>query len=1253
RLRASRGAMYNLRPQLDETAGWSDRIPASPLEQRKGHGIEGPWETVTFNMQSFQSVYAPKTAKMNRMVLVIGHDPLNSPAPNTMIRLEIDWVAAHSGITPDTLAAKETLFGNNLDDDGDGLVDRDDDNYRVEHPVSVYFNYQTVYQNMYRAGFLGWRHAGSGQSGQPIYIDPEQFSPAIAGKRQIVSTFYPLDYVRHPNYELPPYNEFADQTTSGIWPGSCPNPYLPPTEQFRSLNLDYDSLGCVEEYDTENLSWVRAQVSLARRFGVHGFIYNDQGLDPSIGSEYSNLAMTSVLNSFAYDEWKDNPFHLASFYSTTLRDCPQDIINDLGYIINFRANTTASYIKTANKPVVFIYPSINPEYPVNRTADWPAIYDGLLDLGNNNYDGRLNAPNANIGTSNTLSLTFDRYQTDTYGRMVPGMMDTVEVFDKDMNPITQIDCGTTIARAYYYLEGWSTEDVPGGRYQTYDYTHMRQPAGSPKPGYASMILPLPASAAYLKLRMFGFGAASEVAGTQQNCELRINGDGGPAGLSFPTVYGWTYYLFHLRNLPATFDNSPSSLPSNELPLSMWGDIPERVRHIDEKPDREHMFDGEANYGSSCHDSRIEVSFPRLYAATIRPGFDDTGMRYYCSVAQPYFMPRKGGATYREEWERALTSNADMIIITSWNEFAEGTNIEPDIEHGFQYGHLTLTYSLITRGFMETGRWPSATNLTVKRFDMDGGTRGIEFTIHAADYVTFKNCGFGDNGAHIRSIKRNGSELWPGSPDVVIEAGKNNPALTLNNPDTDCVYQIEYFPPAQFQIVRDDRFTDSKGIAPSSELQGWSSFGFSNTLGWADYDSETGAYRANVAADSSHYRVAGFAANWAEWLLYTDIGPENFVRVKYYVYAGGQSDPQAGNQIPNFRLRAQSRFAVNSMLEVFNHTNDPSNQNLEQELRPSRDPGNPSIYRVDFDLIDVPAITDNAIYEGVQRGLEAYAIYPQDNGYIGLTESVIGTYPASALSNTVPPMKIYAPSATDAGDLRLMYDVDISKYNVLTSTTIGAFASIDTSAIEAELSSYLETTAGITLDTSNVPNNRVGVISREFVPGYTFPELVRVEEGKQYKISWHLTSTQQSNLQSQMRVRARSVKFGWSQKLEIGGAWAAGSFSNRIAQQSMPGIGCQNPDKYTTDTQGGWYNLLVHTPMSADIRPEFPLGSLLSLRMPYITAQPGPGINANSRRDLRVGCDLLDTLSGGANRDLEKGNFTLDRIEVRIYDLVPD
>ena len=53
-------------------------------------------------------------------------------------------------------------------------------------------------------------------------------------------------------------------------------------------------------------------------------------------------------------------------------------------------------------------------------------------------------------------------------------------------------------------------------------------------------------------------------------------------------------------------------------------------------------------------------------------------------------------------------------------------------------------------------------------------------------------------------------------------------------------------------------------------------------------------------------------------------------------------------------------------------------------------------------------------------------------------------------------------------------------------------------------------------------------------------------------------------------------------------------------------------------------------------------------MPNLAAQPGPQQPGRSFRDLRVGLDIMDTLTQTPNSPLEKGNVTVDRIEVFAY-----
>ncbi len=206
--------------------------------------------------------------------------------------------------------------------------------------------------------------------------------------------------------------------------------------------------------------------------------------------------------------------------------------------------------------------------------------------------------------------------------------------------------------------------------------------------------------------------------------------------------------------------------------------------------------------------------------------------------------------------------------------------------------------------------------------------------------------------------------------------------------------------------------------------------------------------------------------------------------------------------------------------------------------------------------------------------------------------------------------------------------------------------------------YNEGPFGVTIDTTQVPPNRIGVVSREFSAGQDVlaPDYIRVQEGKQYKIRWHLTSTQLTNRNTQIRMRARTIRFSYTLKNEVGGAWSTGNGdltnNNIIAQQVLPGIGCLNPEKNGSEN-GGWYTMLMHTPMDKDIRGDFPGTAPLGVRMPNIVGQPGPQQVGTSVRDLKFGIDLLDTITSTPNSPLEQGNVTVDRIEVREYPVLPD
>jgi hypothetical protein len=61
----------------------------------------------------------------------------------------------------------------------------------------------------------------------------------------------------------------------------------------------------------------------------------------------------------------------------------------------------------------------------------------------------------------------------------------------------------------------------------------------------------------------------------------------------------------------------------------------------------------------------------LCAPSVGPGYDARR-----GSGDPRVKPRRKGATYDAMWRAAIAAKADRITITSYNEWHEGTQIEP-------------------------------------------------------------------------------------------------------------------------------------------------------------------------------------------------------------------------------------------------------------------------------------------------------------------------------------------------------------------------------------------------------------------------------------------------------------------------------------------------------------------------------------------------------------------------------------------------
>ena len=79
--------------------------------------------------------------------------------------------------------------------------------------------------------------------------------------------------------------------------------------------------------------------------------------------------------------------------------------------------------------------------------------------------------------------------------------------------------------------------------------------------------------------------------------------------------------------------------------------------------------------------------PRTYVPTIMPGYDDTAVR------GTRVRDRQGGVYYQSTMDAALALDPEWaVLLTSWNEWPEGTQIEPSVSYGDFYLDLTAAFA---------------------------------------------------------------------------------------------------------------------------------------------------------------------------------------------------------------------------------------------------------------------------------------------------------------------------------------------------------------------------------------------------------------------------------------------------------------------------------------------------------------------------------------------------------------------------------
>lgn len=587
-------------------------------------------------------------------------------------------------------------------------------------------------------------------------------------------------------------------------------------------------------------------------------------------------------------------------------------------------------------------------------------------------------------------------------------------------------------------------------------------------------------------------------------------------------------------------------------------------------------------------------------------------------------------------------------------------------------------------------------------EFDGGLDAAQYTINGVGPINV-----GDQEIADEQLAGNPKAAAPGANqinassssatfrDIILSPGTGSGPFADPSPaDADTAAQgkaIRYYvADPEGNVAFKDAFisTVDNGFDMLTEAEGWTEIFRDNDFsdeGWepsagpspaVTWTKEPGKLNIHVQAQAATSRYAG----WKHTSLvnYDDVGAGKYLHGKFYIYASnsiflpGSDVPTPINQIPGFRLRLSNEDAQQTAVHfeygqtgVSGPAHEPRYALFNNEaaefyslfLRPTDRADRPSLYKVDFDPVDVPA----AAGTNIGALFESYTQNDPADGTLTLAEVVLGTY--DELSDAEGDLVFeYDRSLGLAGGVGGAKTMTGGPFNAENNFEPGRLRALQFQGQDASTyASHTDQGAnGIFMTTAGTPDNWFGIDIMNLEVSDV--NRVRIEQGKLYRARYYATAglpTSSANpeeeVQANLVFRFQTVSNTLSYRTEVNSTaiQANATTTKAISEQVLPGIGSQNPE---TDASldfageaGGWYTVLVSSPLDREgIRADY--GSLFPDHggFFFIDLDPGPGETGDSTRDVALGVDLLSgprtlVLSPG----LEVPFTNANRAEVRI------
>ena len=176
---------------------------------------------------------------------------------------------------------------------------------------------------------------------------------------------------------------------------------------------------------------------------------------------------------------------------------------------------------------------------------------------------------------------------------------------------------------------------------------------------------------------------------------------------------------------------------------------------------------------------------RTGIAELGPGYDDTAVY----GRTPLIAKREGGKFYEDNWKKFLRAPSNFVMLETWSEFHEGTDICESKEYGRQYIDLTRKYAdLFKQGWVPprtTGKFTGAesVNITLGKQNHEQGLRLVEnddgqTTPGLARNREARKVVPSDDKAHFIYFRADDSFKWTNSMDakLVVEYYDGKPGV---------------------------------------------------------------------------------------------------------------------------------------------------------------------------------------------------------------------------------------------------------------------------------------------------------------------------------------------------------------------------------------------------------------------------------------------------------------------------------------------